>query len=181
MESSSIIEIKIFNGNIFDLWKLKMEDLLMDQEQWTTFCPVTQPTGMSMKEREKIERKERSTIQCFVADLVMLNVLGEYSVKKLWDKLGSLYQLKYLVNKLFLRKKLYLLRLSDGSSVNENLNSFNTMLIQLSSLDISIIDEDKCINLLCSFSDSWDSIFVDIGSNITKLAIEDVVSSLLSE
>jgi hypothetical protein len=57
-----------------------------------------------------------------------MNVSGEDSAKKLWDKLGSLYQSKYLVNKLLSRKKLYLLRMSDGSSVNKNINMFNTII-----------------------------------------------------
>jgi hypothetical protein len=67
-----------------------------------------------MEEWEKLERRERSMIQLCLADLVLLNVSGEDSTNKLWDNLGSLYQLKSLVNKLFLRKKLYLLRMSDG-------------------------------------------------------------------
>jgi hypothetical protein len=113
--SSSRIEIEKFNGHNFELWKLKMEDLLVDREQWTTVYPGTYPTGMSTKEWEKLERRERSMIQLCLADLVLLNVSGEDSAKKMWDKMGSLYQSKYLVNKLFLIKKLYLLRMSDGS------------------------------------------------------------------
>jgi hypothetical protein len=34
MEISSRIKIEKFNGKIFELWKLKMEDLLVDKEQW---------------------------------------------------------------------------------------------------------------------------------------------------
>jgi hypothetical protein len=49
MESSSIIEIEKFNGQNFELWKIKMEDLLVDQEQWTMVCLGTQLTGMSME------------------------------------------------------------------------------------------------------------------------------------
>jgi hypothetical protein len=60
---------------------------------------------------------------------VLLTVSSEDSSKKLWDNMGSLYQSKSLVNKLFLRKKLYLVRISDGILVTENLNVFNTMLI----------------------------------------------------
>jgi hypothetical protein len=45
-------------------------------------------------------------IRLCLAYLIFLNVSGEDSTKKLWDKLGSLYQLKSLVNKLFLRKKI---------------------------------------------------------------------------
>jgi hypothetical protein len=45
MVSSSRIEIEKFNGKKFELWKLKMEDLLVDKEQWILVDPSTQPTG----------------------------------------------------------------------------------------------------------------------------------------
>jgi hypothetical protein len=95
--------------------------------------------------------------------------------------MGSLYQLKSLVNKLFLRKKLYIMRMSGGSLVTENLNAFNTILSWLSSVDIKIIDEEKCISLLFSFLDSWDSLVMAIRSNTTTLALEYVVASMLLE
>jgi hypothetical protein len=110
-----------------------------------------------------------------------LNVSGEDSTKKLWDKLGSLYQSKYLVNKLFPRNKLYLLGMSEGILVTEHLNVFDTIIIQLSSVDIKIIEEEKCIILLCYFPDSSDSLVVAIGINTTTLALEYLVASLLLE
>jgi len=54
-------------------------------------------------------------IQRCLADSVLINVSDEESAKKIWDKLGSLYQSKSLTNKLFIRKKLYLLRMSDDN------------------------------------------------------------------
>jgi hypothetical protein len=71
--------------------------------------------------------------------------------------------------------------MSDGSSITEHLNAFNTAISQLLSMDIKIIEEDKYISLLCSFLDSWDSLVVAIGSNSTTLMLEDMVSSMLSE
>ena len=84
-----------------ELWKLKVEDL------W--------------------KLKAKSTIRLCVSDSVLLNVSGEATMKTLWDKLGTLYQPKSLLNKLFLRKKLYKPRMKDGDLVTENLNAFNTM------------------------------------------------------
>jgi len=46
-------------------------------------------------------------------------------------------------------------------------------------VDIKILDEDKCISLLCSLPDLWDSLVVAIGSNTTTSKFDDVVSSLL--
>ena len=116
-----------------------------------------------------------------VSDSVLLNVSGEATAKALWDKLGTLYQSKSLVNKLFLRKKLYNLRMKDGDSVTKNLNAFNTVVSQLGSVDIKISNEDKCISLLCSLPDLWDSLVIAIGSNATALQFDEIVSSLLTE
>jgi hypothetical protein len=59
--------------------------------------------------------------------------------------------------------------------VTKHLNAFNTLVSQLSSVDINISDEDKCINLLCSLPKLWDSLVVAIGSNTTTLTFDDVV------
>ena len=110
-----------------------------------------------------------------------MNVSGEATAKALWDKLGTLYQSKSLVNKLFLRKKLYNLRMKDGNLVTEHLNAFNVVVSQLASVDIKISDEDKCISLLCSLPDLLDSLVIAIGSNATALHFDEIVSSLLTE
>eukprot|EP00253_Pinus_taeda_P031029 PITA_31029 len=145
MVSSRKIEIEKFNGQSFELWKLKTKDLLVDKDQWVMVDP------------------------------------GEATTKALWDKLGTLYQSKSLVNKLFLQRKLYNLRMKDGDSVTEHLNAFNTVVSQLSSVDIKISDEDKCIYLLCSLPDSWDSLVIAIGNNATALQFDEIVSALLTE
>jgi hypothetical protein len=72
MESSSRIDIEKFNGKKIETWKFNMEGLLVDKEQWITMDPSTQPTGtqttstqstiMSKEDREKLDRRERSTI-----------------------------------------------------------------------------------------------------------------------
>jgi hypothetical protein len=207
MASSSRIEIERFNSKKFELWKLKMEDLLVYKEQWIAVDPSTQPTGtqpigtqstgtqpastqtastpptgMSKEDWEKLDKKSRSTIRLCLADSVLLNVLGESTTKELWDKLGNLYQSKSLVNKLFLQNKLYHLRVEDGDFVTEHLNVFNNLVSQLVSVNITIAEEDTCITLLCSLPDSWDNLVVAIGSTIqSTLKYENVVSSLLSE
>jgi hypothetical protein len=96
MASSSRIEIEKFNGKNFELWKLKMEDLLVDKEQWIAVDPGTQPTStpststqatgtqptstqttsMSKEYWEKLDKRARSTIQLCLVDLVLLNVSG---------------------------------------------------------------------------------------------------------
>ena len=179
MESNGKIDIEKFNGHSFELWKPKMEDLLVDKDHWIAVDLGTKPMAMSDEDWKKLDRKAKSTIRLCVSNSVLLNVFGEATAKTLWDKLGTLYQSKSLVNNLFLWKKLYNLRMKDGDLVTEHLNAFNTVLSQLSSVDIKISDEDKCINLLCSLLDSWDSLVIAIGSNTTTLNFDDIVSALI--
>jgi hypothetical protein len=91
---------------------------------------------MSKEYWENLDRRERRTIRLCLEDSVLLNVSGESIAKELWDKLGNLYQSKSLVNKLFLRKNLYHLRMEGGDSMTEHLNAFNTLVIQLVSVNI---------------------------------------------
>ena len=92
MASSGKIEIEKFNGQSFELWKLKMEDLLVDNDQWIVVDLDTKPIGVSNEEWKKLDQKAKSTIQLCVSHSVLLNLSGEATAKSLWDKLGNLYQ-----------------------------------------------------------------------------------------
>ena len=94
-----------------------MEDILVDREQWVVVEPRTKPKSTSNEDWMKLDMKSQSTIWICLADLVLLNASTEDTVKKLWGKLGNLYQSKSIVNKLFLQNNLYLLRMNDDDSV----------------------------------------------------------------
>ena len=97
MASSGKIEIEKFNGQSFELWKLKMEDLLVDKDQWIAVDLGTKPTAMSDEDWKKLDQKEKSTIRLCASDSVFLNVSREATAKTLWEKLRTLYQSKSLV------------------------------------------------------------------------------------
>jgi hypothetical protein len=48
MVSSSKMEIEKFNGQSFELWKLNMEDILVEKDQWIMVDISTTPTGISV-------------------------------------------------------------------------------------------------------------------------------------
>jgi hypothetical protein len=102
MERSLKIEIKKFNGQSFELWKLNMEYLLVDKYQWIAVDPSTTLTRTLAEEWKNLDQKLKIVIQLCLVDLLLLNVSREATTKELWDKFRTLYQSKSLENKLFL-------------------------------------------------------------------------------
>ena len=62
MASSGKIEIEKFNRQSFELWKLNMEDLLVDKDKWIVVDPGTKPMGVFDEEWKKLDRKTKSVI-----------------------------------------------------------------------------------------------------------------------
>ena len=79
MESNLKMEIEKFNGKIFELWKLKMEDLLVDRDQWIAVDPGTTPTGTSADDWKKTNRKAKSTIRLSLRFGITECVRGSYN------------------------------------------------------------------------------------------------------
>ena len=69
--------------------------------------------------------KAASTIQLCLADDVMYNVMDKETVTGLWSRLETLYMMKSLSNKLYLKKQLYELHMKEGTTVFKYLNFFN--------------------------------------------------------
>jgi hypothetical protein len=181
MVRSSKIEIDKFNGQSFESWKLNMEDLLVEKDQWIIVDLGNTPIGTLTKDWVNLDRKEKRIIWSCLLHSVLLNVSRKATTDELWNKLRVLSQFKSLVNKLFMRKKLYNLRMKDGDSMTKHLNTFNTVVSHLLFVDIKISGEYMCISLLFSLPNSCDSLVLAIGSNATNLSFDDVVSSLLLE
>jgi hypothetical protein len=89
---------------------------------------------------------------------------------------------KSLTNRILLKRQLYSLRMKEGTSIADHLNVFNTLLVQLESIEVKFESEDKAITLLCSLPESWDHFVTSISlSSSETLEFDDVVGALLSE
>ena len=52
--------------------------------------------------------------------------------------------------------------MKEGTSIIDHLNTFNTLLVQLDSIEVKFDLEDKVVTLLCSLSKSWDHFVTSI-------------------
>ena len=109
-----------------------------------------------------MDERAISAIRLCLADDVLFNIVSETTTAGLWTKLEKLYMTKSLTNSILLKRQLYGLRMKEGTSIADHLNAFNTLLVQLQSIEVKIPSEDKAINLLCSLPESWDHFVTSI-------------------
>jgi hypothetical protein len=76
---SSKFEVEKFSGkNNFELWNLKMRDLLVQQGLQKALAGKTKkPMTMKNEEWEDMDAKSLSTIHLCLADDVLFNIVGE--------------------------------------------------------------------------------------------------------
>ena len=89
-------EVEKFSGKSnFELWNLKMRDLLVQQGlQKALPGKSKKPTAMTNEEWEDLDAKDLSTIRLCLVDDVLFNIVGEDTTSGLWSKLESLYMTK---------------------------------------------------------------------------------------
>ena len=117
------IDVEEFSGTNLEMWKLKIEDLLIDWDLWDVVHEKKlRPIDPTLPiEYDVRDRKDKSLIRLCLTNPILINFHDESTTKKLWKKLSDLYQVKSLVNKIFLRKKLYTLRMEEGGQIFEHL------------------------------------------------------------
>ena len=85
-------------------------------------------------------------------------MMDKETVTRLWSRLETLYIMKSLSNKLYLKKQLYELRMKKGTTVLEYLNFFNKVINKVLVVDVNIDEEDKTLILFSSLPQSYDHI-----------------------
>lgn len=65
-----------------------------------------------------------------------------------------MYEDKSLVNKIFLRRKLYNLKMKDDDSIHEHLNEFNFLMNELLEICVKVDEEEQTTLFLYSMPNS---------------------------
>jgi hypothetical protein len=115
---------------------------------------------------------------------VAFNISKEKTTKELMDALDKLYEKASASNKVFLMKRLFNMKMSEGGFVVDHLNEFNTTTNQLSYVKVDFDDELRFLLILCSLPERWNGLVMDVSNSVSgsnTLKIVDVVGVILSE
>jgi hypothetical protein len=115
---------------------------------------------------------------------VAFNILKEKTTKGLMDVLAKLYEKPSTSNKVFIMKRLFNMKMSEGGSVADHLNEFNMVTNKLSSVKVDFDDEVRALLILCSLLESCNGLVMVVINSISgsnTLKFYDVVGVILSE
>jgi hypothetical protein len=160
-------------GN-FGLWQTRVKDLLAQALDEKKLAKVDDDKC------EEMQAQACGTMRLCLADQIIYHVMDEISPKKIWDKLAEKFMSKTLTQKLYLKQKLYGLKMQEGSDLAEHVNVFNQLVADLGKVDVKIGDNDMAIVLLCSLPDSYDHLVTTLTYGMKKVQVDDVVATLLS-
>ena len=135
-----------------------------------------------LKDEEWQEMRElaNSTIQLYLGNTTLREVINESDPAELWAKLESRYKSKSLTNRLSLKKQLYAFHMGEGKIFMDHLDEFNRLLTELDAIGAKIEEEDKAILLLVSLPSSYEHLRTTLMYEKDTLGLDEVVAALIS-
>ena len=131
MSGGAKFEVEKFDGHgNFGLWQTRVKDLLAQQGLLKT---LESRKPAKMKDEDWVDLQERvaGTIRLCLVDEIMYHVINLSSPDEIWKKLESQFMSKTLMNKLYLKQKLYGLKMQEGNDLAQHVNIFNKIITYL--------------------------------------------------
>ena len=125
--------------------------------------------------------KAHSAIILSPRDKVLRKVSKEKIADGVWTKLEGLYMTKSLVNHLYLKQALYYFKMQEEKSIDEQLDTFNKLILDLENVDLSIDDEDQALLLLSSLPKSYTTFKDTFHYRRESLTLDEVQAALNSK
>ena len=91
-----------------------------------------------------------------LSDEIIHIILEAHLAEEIWKKLKDLYMRKNLMNRVYLKMKIYSLYMKGNSDLLKHLNVFKMLNTQLSNFRVMLKEEDKATLLLASLPTSFD-------------------------
>ena len=159
--ASTKIDLEKFTGkNDFNMWKVKIEALLITHGLGDALKPITKKEEKEVSSSKtpematEIDKKARSTIILSLGDSVIREFAKEKTVADLWAKLEKIYMTKSLANRLYIKRRMFTLKMAEGSSLDDHIYEFNQVCDTLETIDEGLDDEGKVLLLVSSLPQS---------------------------
>ena len=128
-----------------------------------------------------MDDRTASAIRLCLAKNVLANIGNIPTMKELWEKLEKLYQTKSISNRLYMKEKFHILRMTEDTKIFDHLSVLNGIVSKRQAIGVKIEDEDKALWLLWSLSTSYRHMIPTLMYENEIINFEEVTSTLLSK
>ncbi|KAF5762583.1 putative RNA-directed DNA polymerase [Helianthus annuus] len=184
MAEDGKFRIEKFNGTDFAWWRMQIEALLGECDLDVVL--EEKPAGMD-KAAEAIwnskDKKARGKITLALTRSVAFNIMKETTARDMLEALSNMYEKPSAGNRVFLMRKLFNMRMNEGSSVADHINEVNSILSRLATVGMKLDDDTQAVVLLSSLPDSWSGFVTTVTetAGTGNLKFDRVRDSVLGE
>ncbi|XP_059437679.1 retrovirus-related Pol polyprotein from transposon TNT 1-94 isoform X1 [Corylus avellana] len=181
-ERGKATRIEKFDGTDFWHWKIQIEDYLYGMKLHLPLLGE-KPDNMKDDEWALLDRRVLGVVRLTLSRTIAHNIMKEKTTSGLMAALSGMYEKPSANNKMHLMKKLFNLKMAEGTPVAQHLNEFNTITNQLSSMEINFDDEIRALIVLASLPNSWEAMRMVVCNSAgkSKLKYEAIRDLILNE
>ncbi|GMP50192.1 hypothetical protein CsSME_00016910 [Camellia sinensis var. sinensis] len=174
--------IEPFNGsNDFTLWQQRVKNILTREGLVKALLKKSnKPEDIKDDKWEELRELANSTIQLYLGNNTLREVISEVDPAELWAKLEMRYKSKSLTNRLSLKRQLYTLRMPEGANLTEHLDEFNRITMELDTIGDKTQEEDRAMILLVSLPASYEHLRTTLLYGKDALGLDEVIATLIS-
>ncbi|TYK11792.1 Retrovirus-related Pol polyprotein from transposon TNT 1-94 [Cucumis melo var. makuwa] len=154
--ASTRFEVSKFNGHgDFALWRKKIRAILVQHKVAKILDEERLPDNITESEKRDMDEMAYSTILLYLSDEVLRLVDEATTTGELWKKLESLYLTKSLPNKIYIKEKFFGYKMDQSKSLEENLDEFQKIVVDLNNIGEKMSDENQAAILLNSLPETY--------------------------
>lgn len=178
--AANVASFEKFTGkNSFSLWRIKMRAILVQQGLVKALNGKDKlPNSLTDEQKDELMERAHSTILLSLGDEVLQEVADVTTAPSLWLRLESKYMTKSLTKRLYLKQRLYTLKMGEGTSLSQHLDNFNSIIMDLNIIDIKIDDEDQALIVLCSLPPSYENFVESMLYGHEEITLDEVKTAL---
>ena len=172
------------NGSNYPTWKIQCKMSLVNNEFWDivngTETAPPEESDSYLKFKGRMDRALATIV--LSVDPSLLYMIGDSEDPvAVWKLLSGQFQKATWANRLALRRRLHLLRLKEGESVQDHIKAITEIFNELSMIGDEVKVEDKVVCLLASLPDSFDMLVTALEACPEVPEMGTVVERLLHE
>ena len=157
-------KVEKLNGDNYHSWKFNLKMYLIGKDLWDivqgkeVLTAEPEPTEKQRNDYRKRDQHSLAIIWLSIQTGLQIYVRSCNTGKEAWDNLCAHFEEKTLSKKIFWRRKLYELRLSNSCTMESHINELKTISEHLEALNDAVLEKDLVMILISSLPEDYNNL-----------------------